>query len=44
MDEWLTWQQKRACDGEMLLVLEVHRAQKTKRILDGLSSLSIHPV
>ena len=44
MDEWLTQQWKRACDGEMLLVLDVHRAQKTERILDRLSSLQTHPM
>ena len=44
MDEWLTQQWKRACDGEMLLVLDVHRTQKTERVLDRLSSLSTHPV
>ena len=44
MDEWLTQQWKRACDGEMMLVLDVHRAQKTERILDRLSSLNTSPV
>lgn len=34
MAEWLKWQWKRACDGEMVLVLDVHRAQKTKAIID----------
>ena len=36
--------EERACDGEMLLVPDVHRAQKTERILDRLSSLNTNPV
>ena len=37
-------QWKKACDGEMILVLDVHRAQKTKQIIDRLSSLKTTPV
>ena len=44
MSEWLSQQWKKACDGEMILVLDVHRAQKTERIIDRLSSLKTTPV
>ena len=33
MKEWIGQQWKSACNGEMLLVLDVHRAQKTELIL-----------
>ena len=33
MKDWIIHQWKPACQEEMLLVLDVHRAQKTKEIL-----------
>ena len=44
MQEWLQQQWKSACDGNMLLVLEVHKAQKTDGILHRLNQCSTTPV
>ena len=44
MLNWLAESWKRACEGEMVLVLDVHRAQKTESVLDRLTELNTTPV
>lgn len=44
MINWLAELWKRACEGEMVLVLDVHRAQKTESVLDRLTELNTTPV
>ena len=44
MINWLAELWKTACEGEMVLVLDVHRAQKTESVLDRLTELNTTPV
>ena len=37
MREWINYQWKLACDGNMMLVLDVHKAQKTPGVLQSFS-------
>ena len=40
MQEWMKMQWEKACDGDMLLVLDVHKAQKTENIISLFQSLN----
>ena len=34
MKEWITQQWKPACEGPMLLIIDVHKAQKTESVIN----------
>jgi hypothetical protein len=44
MDMWVQQLWRPACSGNMLLVLDVHKAQKTDVILEALDSCDTEPV
>ena len=44
MDMWVRQLWRPACNGDMLLVLDVHKAQKTDAILEALDSCKTAPV
>ena len=44
MREWINLQWKPASEGDMMLVLDVHKAQKTLDILDTLAEMNTTPI
>ena len=44
MREWINLQWKPASEGDMMLVLDVHKAQKTPDILDTLAEMNTTPI